>query len=240
MKLSVIIPVYNEKRTVLTLIERVRAVPMEKELLVVDDGSTDGTRDVLKSLNLPGVRTLFHEVNSGKGAAIRTAQAHVTGDIVIIQDSDLEYNPSEYPVLIQPICDGEADAVFGSRFLGGPHRVLFFWHMVGNKLLTLLSNIATNINLTDMETGYKAFRADVFKSIPLECARFGFEPEITAKLAKLEVPIYEVPISYHGRSYADGKKINWRDGMAAVYFIIKFNLLWRPAPGLRRQDAVKT
>ncbi|MFA6564538.1 MAG: glycosyltransferase family 2 protein [Verrucomicrobiia bacterium] len=230
MKLSVIIPVYNEKRTVLTLIEQVRAVPMEKEILVVDDCSTDGTRDILKALKLPEVRAFFHEINSGKGAAIRTAQSHVNGDIVIIQDADLEYNPADYPGLIQPICDGEAGAVFGSRFLGGPHRVLFFWHMVGNKFLTLLSNIVTNINLTDMETGYKAFRASVFKSIPLECSRFGFEPEITAKLAKLNVPIYEVPISYHGRSYAEGKKINWRDGVAAFYFILKFSLFWRPPP----------
>jgi glycosyltransferase involved in cell wall biosynthesis len=227
MKLSVIMPVYNEKASVLTAIERVRAVPFEKELLVVDDCSTDGTRELLQSLKTPDVRVFFHEQNRGKGAAIRTAQPHVSGDIVIIQDADLEYNPREYPQLIQPILEDEADAVFGSRFLGGPHRVLLFWHMVGNKLLTLLSNILTNLNLTDMECGYKAFRAPVFKAVPLACRRFGFEPEITAKLAKVRARIYEVPVSYHGRDYSQGKKINWKDGVAALYYMLKFALFYK-------------
>ena len=220
-------PVYNEKATVLTAIERVRAAPLEKELLVVDDCSTDGTRELLQSLAAPGVRVFFHDRNRGKGAAIRTAQPHVTGDIVIIQDADLEYNPCDYPQLIQPILDDDADAVFGSRFLGGPHRVLLFWHMAGNTLLTLLSNMLTNLNLTDMECGCKAFRAFVFKNIPLTCHRFGFEPEIAVKLAQRRARIYEVPVSYHGRDYSEGKKINWKDGVAALYFIVKFAVFSR-------------
>jgi glycosyltransferase involved in cell wall biosynthesis len=230
MKLSVIIPVFNEKRTVLTTIERVRAVPIEKELLVVDDGSSDGTRELLKTLNQPDVRVFFRDRNAGKGAAIRTAQPHVSGDIVIIQDADLEYNPQEYTRLIEPIVEGEADVVFGTRFMGGaPHRVLFFWHMVGNRLLTVMSNMFTNLNLTDMESCYKAFRAPLFKSIPLVSNRFGFEPEITAKVAKHRARVYEVGISYHGRDYSEGKKINWRDGVAAVFHIARFSLFYRPA-----------
>ena len=225
MKLSVIIPVYNEKKTVLALLQHVLGVPCEKEILVVDDASTDGTRDILQNLNLPEVRTFFHAHNQGKGAAIRTAQPHVTGDIVVIQDADLEYSPTEYPKLIQPIIDGEADAVFGSRFIGDrPHRVLFFWHMVGNKLLTLVSNMFTNVNLTDMETCYKAVRGPLFKQLRLTSNRFGFEPEVTARLAQHRARIYEVGISYHGRDYTEGKKVNWKDGVAAFYFIVKFNL----------------
>lgn len=233
MKLSIIIPVYNEKRTVLTLIERVRAVPMEKEILVVDDCSADGTGDVLRGLKLPEVRTFFHDINRGKGAAIRTAQPHVTGDIVVIQDADLEYSPLEYPKLIQPILNGEADAVYGSRFIGDrPHRVLFFWHMVGNKLLTLVSNMFTNLNLTDMETCHKALRATLFKQLRLTCNRFGFEPEVTARLAQHRARIYEVGIAYHGRDYSEGKKINWKDGVAAFYFIVKANMFAdRPLTG---------
>ncbi|MFA5193067.1 MAG: glycosyltransferase family 2 protein [Verrucomicrobiia bacterium] len=233
MKLSVIVPVYNEKKTVLTLLERVQAVPFEKEVLVVDDASTDGTSDVLRGLALPGVRMFFHERNQGKGAAIRTAQPHVAGDIVIIQDADLEYSPEEYPKLIQPILDGEADAVFGSRFIGDrPHRVLLFWHMVGNKLLTLVSNMFTNLNLTDMETCHKAFRATLFKQLRLTCNRFGFEPEVTARLAQHRARIYEVGIAYHGRDYSEGKKISWKDGVAAFYFIVKANVFAdRPVTG---------
>lgn len=242
MKLSVIVPVYNEKKTVLTLLERVRAVPFEKEVLVVDDASNDGTSDVLRGLALPGVRTFFHERNQGKGAAIRTAQPHVTGDIVVIQDADLEYSPEEYPKLIQPILDGEADAVFGSRFIGDrPHRVLLFWHMVGNKLLTLVSNMFTNLNLTDMETCHKAFRATLFKQLRLTCNRFGFEPEVTARLAQHRARIYEVGIAYHGRDYSEGKKINWKDGVAAFYFIVKANVFAdRPATGKSNPPRVKS
>lgn len=234
MKLSVIIPVYNEKKTVLALLERVRAVPYEKELLVVDDASRDGTRELLQSLKLPEARTFFHERNQGKGAAIRTAQPHITGDIVIIQDADLEYDPAEYSKLIQPILGGEADAVYGSRFMGDrPRRVLLFWHMAGNKLLTLVSNMFTNLNLTDMETCYKVFRAPVFKRLRLTCNRFGFEPEVTARLSQQHARIYEVGISYYGRDYSEGKKINWKDGVAALYFIVKFNLfdVSRPPKG---------
>ncbi|MBI5394598.1 MAG: glycosyltransferase family 2 protein [Verrucomicrobia bacterium] len=225
MKLSIIIPVFNEKNTVLALLERVRAVPYEKELLVVDDASGDGTTDILKGLKLPELRTFFHGCNQGKGAAIRTAQPHVTGDIVIIQDADLEYSPDEYPKLLQPILDGEADAVYGSRFIGDrPHRVQFFWHMVGNKLLTLVSNMFTNLNLTDMETCYKVFRAPLFKRLRLTSNRFGFEPEVTARLAQHHARIYEVGIAYHGRDYAEGKKVNWKDGVAAFYYIVKSSL----------------
>jgi glycosyltransferase involved in cell wall biosynthesis len=227
MKLSIIIPVYNEKNTVIPLVGHVRSVPFDKEILIVDDGSTDGTGELLKTLRSNDVRIFVHEHNQGKGAAICTAQSHVTGDIVIIQDADMEYDPIQYVQLLQPILDGHADAVFGSRFLGGPHRVLFFWHMIANRLLTLISNMLTNLNLSDMETGYKVVRAPLFKSIPLRSNRFGFEPEITAKLAKRGARIYEVPISYHGRDYKEGKKITWRDGPAAIYFILKFNIFCR-------------
>ncbi len=223
MKLSVIIPVYDEVGTILEVIKRVKETPFDKEIIVVDDGSTDGTRDLLKINQDDTITVLFHESNRGKGGAIRTAIPHVTGDVVIIQDADLEYHPSEYPRLIAPILEGKADVVYGSRFQGGPHRVLFFWHAVGNKMITTLSNVLTDLNLSDMETGYKVFRAEVLKSIKIESNRFGFEPEITAKIAKMRCRIYEVPISYWGRDYSEGKKINWKDGLAAIYWIIKYN-----------------
>jgi glycosyltransferase involved in cell wall biosynthesis len=228
MRLSVVIPCYNEARTIRALVDRVRAAPgPDKEIIIVDDGSRDGTRDVLRTQIAPLVdRIIYHEVNRGKGAALRSGFAVATGDLVIPQDADLEYDPQEYPKLIGPILAGKADVVFGSRFLGGePHRVLYFWHMVGNKLLTLLSNMATNLNLTDMETCYKVFRREVLQKITIEENRFGFEPEITAKVARLGVPIYEVGISYSGRTYADGKKIGWRDGFRALWAIFKYNFL---------------
>ncbi|MCX5904905.1 MAG: glycosyltransferase family 2 protein [Proteobacteria bacterium] len=224
MKLSVVIPVYNEKETILALISRVNNVPLEKEIIIIDDRSTDGTREILKNFSHNSTKILFHETNQGKGAALRTGFSQVQGDIVIIQDADLEYNPEEYPVLIGPILDGHADAVFGSRFAGGPHRVLLFWHYVGNKLLTTLSNMFTNMNLTDMETCYKAFRAALLPQFTIESNRFGIEPEITAKFARLRCRIYEVPISYSGRDYTEGKKIGWKDGLAAIYWIIYYNL----------------
>lgn len=223
MKLTVIIPAYNEVGTIFEVIKRVKEVSSDKEIIVVDDGSTDGIRNILKERR-DGVKVLFHDTNKGKGAAIRTALPHITGDIVIIQDADLEYDPSEYPRLIAPILDGKADVVYGSRLMGGPHRVLFYWHAVGNKIITTLSNIFTDLNLSDMETGYKVFRAEVLKKIKIESNRFGFEPEITAKIAKMGCRIYEVPISYWGRDYSEGKKINWKDGVAALYWIIKYNL----------------
>lgn len=223
--ISVVIPVYNEVNTIQEVINRVQAVALEKEIIIVDDGSTDGTRDVLNRLKgKEGITVCFHEKNQGKGAALRTAFAHVKGDIVIIQDADLEYDPQEYGKLIKPILDGKADAVYGSRFLGGPHRVLLFWHYVGNKILTLFSNMLTNLNLTDMETCYKVFKSSLLKQFSIESNRFGVEPEITTKLAKLKCRIYEVDISYSGRDYTEGKKINWKDGIAAFYWIIKFSL----------------
>jgi glycosyltransferase involved in cell wall biosynthesis len=223
--ISVVIPVYNEAQTVKELIARVQSVPLEKEIIIVDDGSSDGTREVLGGLKgTAGITVLFHEKNQGKGAALRTAFQQVKGDIVIIQDADLEYDPREYGKLIQPILDGKADAVFGSRFLGGPHRVLLFWHYVGNKILTLFSNMLTNLNLTDMETCYKVFKASLLKQFSIESNRFGVEPEITTKLARLKCRMYEVDISYSGRDYTEGKKINWRDGIAAFYWIVKFTL----------------
>ena len=223
MKLSVIIPVYNEAGTILEIIQRVKEAPFEKEIIVVDDSSTDGTASLLKGNN-EGIKPLFHDRNKGKGAAIRTALPHITGEIAIIQDADLEYHPSEYPRLISPILNGVADVVYGSRFQGGTHRVLYFWHSVGNNVVTTLSNMFTNLNLSDMETGYKVFRSEVLKKIKIESNRFGFEPEITAKIAKMGCRIYEVPISYWGRDYSEGKKINWKDGLAAIYWIIKYNL----------------
>ena len=224
MQISVVIPVYNEKTTIRELITRVASVPLEKEIIIVDDCSTDGTRELLQSLSGDNVNIFFHERNQGKGAALKTGFEHVQGDIVIIQDADLEYNPEEYPRLIAPITDGLADAVFGSRFSGGPHRVLLFWHYVGNKILTTLSNMFTNINLTDMETCYKAFKAPLLKQFTIESKRFGVEPEITAKLARLKCKIYEVPVSYSGRDYSEGKKIGWKDGFAALYWIIYYNV----------------
>jgi glycosyltransferase involved in cell wall biosynthesis len=223
--ISVVIPVYNEATTVKELIARVQSVPIDKEIIIVDDGSSDGTRDVLRGLQgQERLTILFHEKNQGKGAALRTAFQQVKGDIVIIQDADLEYDPQEYGKLIKPILDGKADVVYGSRFLGGPHRVLLFWHYVGNKILTLFSNMLTNLNLTDMETCYKVFKASLLKQFAIESNRFGVEPEITTKLARLKCRIYEVDISYSGRDYTEGKKINWKDGIAAFYWIIKFTL----------------
>ncbi len=230
MKLSVVIPCYNEVRTIRHIVDRVRAASVaEKEIIIVDDCSRDGTRDLLRTEIAPLVdKLLFHEVNQGKGAALRTGFRAATGDVVVVQDADLEYDPQDYPRLLQPILEGKADVVFGSRFQGGqPHRVVYFWHMVGNKVLTLLSNMATNINLTDMETCYKVFRREVLQRIEIEENRFGFEPEITAKVARLGVVIYEVGISYYGRTYAEGKKIGWRDGFRALWAIAKYNFLRR-------------
>jgi glycosyltransferase involved in cell wall biosynthesis len=224
LKISVVVPVYNEKNTIREIVRRIQEVSFEKEIIIVDDYSTDGTREILKGMAGNTLKILFHDKNQGKGAALRTGFQEVTGDIVIIQDADLEYNPQEYSILIQPILDGKADAVYGSRFLACPHRVLLFWHYVGNKFLTTLSNLFTNLNLTDMETCYKAFRSSLLKNIDIKSKRFGFEPEITAKLAKLKCRIYEVPISYSGRDYSEGKKINWKDGIAAFFWIIRYNI----------------
>jgi glycosyltransferase involved in cell wall biosynthesis len=226
MKLSIIIPVYNESATILKILARIDAAPLdlEKEIIVVDDCSTDGTRDILKSL-ANKYKIFYHEKNQGKGAALRRGFAAATGDILIVQDADLEYDPTEYAKIIAPIADNRADVVYGSRFLGGDaHRVLYFWHFVGNKFLTTLSNMTTNLNLTDMETCYKAFSAEAMKKIlsTLQSDRFGFEPEVTAKISKNKLRVYEVGVSYAGRTYEEGKKINWKDGVAAVYAIIRF------------------
>ena len=224
MKLSVIIPVYNEAGTILEVVKRVQETPYDKEIIVVDDCSTDGTVEILKRIEGDGMIVLFHKFNQGKGASIRTAMTRITGDYVIIQDADLEYNPSEYPRLLAPLLEGKADVVYGSRFLGGTHRVLFFWHALGNRIITILSNILTDLNLSDMETGYKAFRSEILKKIEIKSNRFGFEPEITAKIAKMGCRIYEIPISYWGRDYTEGKKISWKDGLAAIYWIVRYNL----------------
>ncbi len=225
MKLSVVIPAYNEKGTIGEIIARVREVKIDgidKELVIVDDASTDGTREVLKRYeNDKDIRVFYHEKNQGKGAALQTAFGQVQGEYVVIQDADLEYDPKEYPKLLEPILDGRADVVYGSRFLGGPHRVFFYWHYVGNRFLTTLSNMLSDVNLTDMETCYKAFRREVFGKVKIRSKRFGCEPEFTMKVAKYRFRIYEVPISYSGRGYAEGKKITWKDGLKAI-----FTLLW--------------
>src|SRR4029453_14413564 len=228
MKLSVVVPCYNEKATIEALIQAVRRAPVDDiEIIVVDDCSTDGTRDVLQGKAAALVdRVIFHDTNRGKGAALRTGFAATTRDVIFVQEADLEYDPVEYPILLAPIINGKADAVFGSRFMGGrPHRVVYFWHMVGNKLLTLLSNMLTNLNMTDMESCYKAFKAPLLKGLQLREDRFGFEPEITARLAGAGARIYEVGISYSGRTYAEGKKIKWKDGFRAIYAILKYNLV---------------
>lgn len=223
MKLSVIIPVYNEVDTIEEIVERVRQVSIEKEIIVVDDGSTDGTRSRLKNISdNKNVKVLLHDHNKGKGTALRTGFGASTGDVILIQDADLEYDPREYPILLSPIIEGKADVVYGSRFLGGPHRVLYFWHYVGNKWLTLLSNALSNLNLTDMEVCYKVFKREVLKDLTIRSNRFGFEPEFTMKIAKRRFRIYEVPISYSGRTYAQGKKIGWRDGVVALFAIMWF------------------
>jgi len=223
LKLSVVIPVYNEKKTLNELILRVEAVSIDKEVIIIDDASTDGTRDLLKKYEKKeGFEVIYRPKNKGKGAALRAGFEIVKGEVIIIQDADLEYNPKDFHVLLEPIFDKRADVVYGSRFLGGSHRVLFFWHYIANKFLTTLSNMFTNINLTDMETGYKAFRREVIESISLKSNRFGFEPEFTMKVAQRKFVIYEVPISYDGRDYSEGKKINWKDGVAALWFILRF------------------
>jgi glycosyltransferase involved in cell wall biosynthesis len=232
--LSVLIPVYNEERTVEEVVRRVCAVQIPKEIILVDDGSKDRSREILTRLEeqhrrggdrLNKVKIFFQPFNQGKGAALKTALSHVTGDVVIIQDADLEYDPTDYPQLLEPVDAGLADVVYGTRFAGGgTHRVFFFWHSVGNRALTLVSNMLTNLNLSDMEVGYKVFRAEVLQGIDLKSKRFGFEPEITMKLAKKRCRFYEVPISYHGRTYEEGKKITWKDGLAALYYMIRFRL----------------
>jgi len=232
MRLSIVIPVYNEAATILKTLERVKAAPtlgMQREIVIVDDGSHDGTADVLRKMPpADDVRVVLKEQNAGKGAALRTGFENATGDVFLVQDADLEYDPADYPHLLAPILDGRADVVFGSRFAGGgPHRVLFAWHSLGNRFLTLLSNAVTDLNLTDMETGYKVFRAEVIRSLTLESNRFGFEPEVTAKVAQGGWRVCEVPISYHGRTYAEGKKIGWKDGVNALKVIAKYGLFER-------------
>jgi len=227
MKVSIVIPCFNEVETIEKIVQAVLSVPLtNREIIIVDDSSTDGTKEILSTKIKDLVdKIILHESNQGKGAALRSGFANVTGDVVVIQDADLEYNPQEYPILLQPILDGKADVVYGSRFNGGQaHRVLYFWHYVGNQILTLLSNMFTNLNLTDMETGYKAFRIEILKQIKIEENHFGVEPELTAKFAKLGCRIYEVGISYNGRTYKEGKKINWKDALQALWCILKYNL----------------
>lgn len=231
LMLSIVIPCYNETRTIETLIQKVLQVelPVERELIIVDDYSTDGTRGYLDSLRqCDKIKVIFHDANRGKGAALRTGFAYATGDLVVVQDADLEYDPSEYPKLLKPVLDGKADVVYGTRFVGSEsHRVLYFWHSLGNRFLTFLSNMFTNLNLTDMEVCYKLFRKVILDKIELQEDRFGFEPEVTAKIARLNCSIYEVGISYYGRTYDEGKKINWKDGVRAIYVILKYGLFRR-------------
>jgi glycosyltransferase involved in cell wall biosynthesis len=223
--LSIIIPVYNEKETINDIIDAVVATPYRKEIIIVDDCSTDGTRNILTKIKKDGLKVYRHDKNQGKGAALQTGFSHATGDIILIQDADLEYDPQEYSTLINPILEGKADVVYGSRFAGhGAHRVLYFWHYMGNRFLTFLSNLFTNLNLTDMETGYKAFTREAIAGVKIKEKRFGFEPEITAKMARKKLRIYEVPISYYGRTYEEGKKVTWKDGLRAMWCIIKYNL----------------
>jgi glycosyltransferase involved in cell wall biosynthesis len=245
MLLSVVVPVYNEEATLRLAMERLRSVALPLEIICVNDASRDGSGEVLAALAAEGVvdRVISHPRNRGKGAAVRTGFAAATGSVIVVQDADLEYDPHELPLLLQPIVDGRADAVFGSRFLGGPRRVLYFWHRLGNGVLTLVSNMLTDLNLTDMETCYKMVRADLLKSLDLRCERFGIEPELTARLAQSRARIYEVPISYNGRTYDEGKKIGWRDGVAALWHILRANLSRRrgeyntPAPSGMREVA---
>ncbi|MBM3496988.1 MAG: glycosyltransferase family 2 protein [Armatimonadetes bacterium] len=223
--LSVIVPAYNERKTIVEIVQRIRQAPVATQIVIVDDASNDGTTDVLRTEvdgRVSGVTVCYHERNMGKGSAIRTAIPKCTGDFIVIQDADLEYDPNEYPLLLAPLLDGRADVVYGSRFLGGgPHRVHLFWHRLGNAILTTVSNMLTNLNLTDMEVCYKVFRADILRGLKLRCRRFDFEPEVTAKVARLKCRIYEVPVSYYGRDYAEGKKIGWRDGLIALWTILK-------------------